>query len=46
MAQKTQTQLSITREKKLSNIAYWKRQKDEYFLSNFMIAEKPGLFCK
>ena len=45
MAQKTpqltQTQLRITRErKKLNNIAYWKRQGDEYFLSYFMIAEK------
>jgi len=41
MAQKTpqltQTQLRITREK---NIAYWKRQEDEYFLSYFMRAEK------
>ena len=26
--------------KKLNNIAYWKRQEDEYFLSYFMIAEK------
>ena len=33
----TQTQLRIKREK---NIAYWKRQEDEYFLSYFMIAEK------
>jgi len=36
MAQKapqvTQTQLRITR-KKINNIAYWKRQGDEYFLS-------------
>jgi len=44
MAQKTpqltQTQLRITREKKLNNIAYWKRQEAEYFLSYFMIAEK------
>ena len=43
MAQKapqpTQTQPRITREKKLNNNAYWKRQEDEYFLSLFMIAE-------
>jgi len=40
--QLTQAQLGITREKKLNNIAYWKRQEDEYvyFLSYFMIAEK------
>ena len=39
--QLTQPQLRISREKKkLNNIAYWKRQEDEYFLSYFMIAEK------
>ena len=27
-------------KKKLNNIAYWKRQEDESFLSYFMIAEK------
>jgi len=26
--------------KKLNNIAYWKGQEDEYFVSYFMIAEK------
>jgi len=44
MAQKTpqltQTQLRITREKKLNNIAYWKRQEDEDFFSYSMIVEK------
>ena len=29
--------------KKLNNIAYWKRQEDESFLSYFMIAEKHKL---
>src|SRR6218665_1134209 len=45
--QLTQAQLGITREKKLNNIAYWKRskrQKDEYFLSYFMITEKHNKF--
>ena len=29
-----------TRKKKLNNIAYWKCQEDEYFLSYIMIVEK------
>ena len=56
MAQKspqlTQTQLRITREKKANNIAYWKRQEDEYFLSYFttlytlryLLTFKQGLY--
>ena len=41
MAQKNPADTDATEDytrKKLNNIAYWKRQEDEYFLSYFMIA--------
>ena len=43
MAQSTPADTYATEDytkRKLSNIAYWKGQGDEYFLSYFVIAEK------
>src|SRR6218665_1505861 len=41
MAQKTPpADTDATEDYTRKNVAYWKRQEDEYFLSYFMIAEK------